>query len=658
MTVKRRERDEDDGNGRPIRFRPRIILNHFLLLFICFRSDSALYNYQVAGFTVAPIPDTLTCGRSRRKIVEADSHLVALIKRRQEDRPSIAPSSSSVALFAHHESKFRYSTTFNATNFPWPRLLELFSIVSTQLIGPVLLKINQEAIFASALTQTLASLGPTYIKFGQALSARSDLLPEAVCSALAQLQSDITDDGKDFMGVATAQQILQEEWSDTIFEEGPTASGRHSSHVAVSPLPVDLDSLTCVATASIGQVFRAHSSTAGEGDWAIKIQRPQAAATVAQDTALLIQLARLATQFVPTDLVAAVNEFLERLWEELDYQREVSNLQAFAAMYGPGGTDPIPGVVVPHVYTKYCTDRVIAMEWLEGSKLVRMGVESNKNSNADPAVRQENLEILAVARRATLTQLFATGLMHADPHGGNLIKVQGPHHAQLGYLDFGMVSTIDATVRDALMCSIVEMVVCRDVEAVVDLFAELQIVREDVLLEKRAELVESMTRVLEQVFEYPDEDATDDEESTTSIPQLRFDTLLGELVLLIARFEFELPPYFINNARALATLEGLTRQLDQSHNTMEAIYPFCLRRLFRNPTQSPIVERTLQKVLRDPETGRLSWRRQQRFLRDIKALTGKSRKRVILDILGTKGGRRLSRQVLLEQASWRRKQHT
>ena len=131
--------------------------------------------------------------------------------------------------------------------------------------------------------------------------------------------------------------------------------------------------------------------------------------------------------------------------------------------------------------------------------------------------------------------------------------------------------------------------------------------------------------------------------------------LLGELVLLVARFQFELPPYFINNAGALAALEGLTQQIDATHNTMTAIYPFCLRRLFRNPSQSPIVERTLWKVMRDPSTGRIISRaRQQQLLRNVSALTGLSRRKLVWDILRTRGGRQLARQVIREQRRQRR----
>ena len=82
--------------------------------------------------------------------------------------------------------------------------------------------------------------------------------------------------------------------------------------------------------------------------------------------------------------------------------------------------------------------------------------------------------------------------------------------------------------------------------------------------------------------------------STTMIPELKFDKLLDSLSRLIPRFEFDLPPYFINNARALSTLEGIAKSLDPTFNVLTIMYPYAINRLLINPTQSPIVDRTVQ----------------------------------------------------------------
>jgi predicted unusual protein kinase regulating ubiquinone biosynthesis (AarF/ABC1/UbiB family) len=132
----------------------------------------------------------------------------------------------------------------------------------------------------------------------------------------------------------------------------------------------------------------------------------------------------------------------------------------------------------------------------------------------------------------------------------------------LGYLDFGILSTVDAQVRDALVCAVVLLVFARDVERVAKLFGELQLLPEDVVdspTEMRA-LEQALNKMFDVILIYPDDNNLD--QGKTRIPSLRFDKLLDSLARLIPRFRFDLPPYFLNNARALSTLEGIAKSLD------------------------------------------------------------------------------------------------
>ena len=171
----------------------------------------------------------------------------------------------------------------------------------------------------------------------------------------------------------------------------------------------------------------------------------------------------------------------------------------------------------------------------------------------------ENLAILEIASRATLAQLFDVGVMHADPHSGNLVKVvamtemdpssdpkQQQRKVMLGYLDYGMVSTLPEPVRDGLVCATAQMVLARNTEAVALLFRELRLLKQETLddpVERRA-LIAALEALLNEAFVFPEEAAADG----TRIPRLKFDSLLGGLSLLVARFEFELPPYVRMNA--------------------------------------------------------------------------------------------------------------
>ena len=177
--------------------------------------------------------------------------------------------------------------------------------------------------------------------------------------------------------------------------------------------------------------------------------------------------------------------------------------------------------------------------------------------HSDEASKAENLAILEIASRATLAQLFDVGVMHADPHSGNLVKVTtgtgsepGERQVMLGYLDYGMVSTLPEPVRDGLVCATAQMVFARNTEAVALMFGELRLLKQETLddpIERKA-LIAALDNLLQEVFIFPEEADADG----TRIPRLKFDRLLGGLSMLVARFEFELPPYVRNSACAHA----------------------------------------------------------------------------------------------------------
>ena len=116
------------------------------------------------------------------------------------------------------------------------------------------------------------------------------------------------------------------------------------------------------------------------------------------------------------------------------------------------------------------------------------------------------------------------------------------------------------------------------------------------------------------------------------------------------RFQFDLPPYFINNARALSTLEGIAKSLDPSFNELTIMYPYALNRLLENPSQSPVVERTLQSLIRDTDM-RIDRQKIRRLLRDSALISGLSKRRVVWDIIKTKPGRELTRTIVREELS-------
>jgi len=521
---------------------------------------------------------------------------------------------------------------------------------------------------AERLAVALEKLGPTYVKFGQALGSRPDVVPSSLAKALSALQDDMTPfDSK------VAKEIILRELTGFDGKDGG-GEGRNSSNRA-KDLEALVSSLTelPVAAASIGQVYKAHLP--GKGDVAVKVQRPGVRLLVKRDTELLLTVAKFLeslpalpsqgddedspankpTRLINTQLVAATQEFMSRIFEELDYRNEASNCITFADLYSErSGTSEDVSVVVPEVYLPWCTENVLIMEWIDATKLTdvpSMGENGVRNTIEGKDAVKENLALVKVAIDSTLSQLLVSGVLHADPHAGNLLKVtRDDGTVTLGYLDFGLLSTIPEQVRDALICAVALQVFERDVDAVSSLFGELRLIPQHVLDDERerAALAEALRITFKNSLLYPVTTASAPrEDSITAIPDLKFDKLLDSLSRLVPRFQFDLPPYFINNARALSTLEGIAKVLDPSFNVLTIMYPYALNRLLQNPTQSPVVERTLQTLIRSND-GRIDRRKIRRLLRDSALISGVSKRRVVWDVVKTKPGRKLTRSILGE----------
>lgn len=207
---------------------------------------------------------------------------------------------------------------------------------------------------------------------------------------------------------------------------------------------------------------------------AVKVQRPCIRAVVERDAALLGSVAAcieslpspVGGRLVATELVDAVEEFMSRIFGELDCRNEMANAATFAGLYSyRHGSCKNVKVVVPEMLPELCTDDVLVMEWLDGTKLT-----SIHNVSSDDLAT--NIVLIETGIECTLSQLLDTGVLHADPHGGNLLRLELPEGPRLGYLDFGLLSTVPSEVRDGLVCAVAQLVFARDVEAVANLFGE------------------------------------------------------------------------------------------------------------------------------------------------------------------------------------------
>jgi aarF domain-containing kinase len=220
------------------------------------------------------------------------------------------------------------------------------------------------------------------------------------------------------------------------------------------------------------------------------------------------------------------------------------------------------------------------------------------------------------------------------------------------FSDFGLLSTVPLTVQDGLICAVAQLIFAKNVEAVANLFGELQLLPAHVLensLERQA-LSAELDAALSQVLVYDHGNANAATASTSTIPSLRFDKLLDVLARLVPRFQFQLPPYFLNNARALSTLEGMAREIDPSFNVLQSLYPYTLQRLLCNPSGSAVVDATLKSLVECPTTGRLQISKLRQLVRDASWYSGYSQQKIVRDVLETKGGRVLLRRLAQEQS--------
>ncbi len=309
--------------------------------------------------------------------------------------------------------------------------------------------ISHAARFANALEL----LGPTYVKFGQALGSRPDVVPPSLSMALSSLQDDM----EPFRSVEARDIVTKE------------LMASHHSKEDIKALVSSFSELP-VAAASIGQVYEAYLPSTQSGQppirVAVKVQRPGVRQVVEQDSKMLLAIAEFldsipAISFPPsssnpssstiplpsrskptqrlinTQLVPAVREFMSRILEELDYRNEANNIVTFANLYSEGGSSSrnisspkrkknttIPRVVVPEVYLDWCTENVLVMEWIDGTKLTNVrrrevvnGDDDSGNNNGngdDDATRKENLALVKVAIDCTLHQLLVTGTLHGE----------------------------------------------------------------------------------------------------------------------------------------------------------------------------------------------------------------------------------------------------
>ncbi|KAM3207375.1 hypothetical protein ACQJBY_062544 [Aegilops geniculata] len=412
---------------------------------------------------------------------------------------------------------------------------------------------------AEKFRETLIRLGPFYIKLGQALSTRPDILPSAYCQELSKLQDQIPP-FPTRKAIRTIESELGSRMSDLFAD--------------ISPEPI--------AAASLGQVYKAHLHS-GELV-AIKVQRPGMAPLLTLDALLFNMIGGQLKRFAKArkDLLVAVNEIVRHMFDEIDYVLEGKNAERFAILYSQGG-EGRTSIKVPKVYWTYTRKSILALEWIDGIKLTDAERISKANLNRKKMI-DEGLY-------CSLRQLLEDGFFHADPHPGNLVATED---GSLAYFDFGMMGDIPRHYRVGLIQMLVHYV-NRDPLGLANDFHSLGFVPEGTDLH-------AVATALSVAFGDGRRQSND------------FQGVMNHLYDVMYDFNFSLPPDYALVIRALGSLEGTAKALDPDFKVIESAYPFVIGRLLADP--SPDMRKILRELLiRDD--GSIRWNRLERLIAAI-----------------------------------------
>ncbi len=388
------------------------------------------------------------------------------------------------------------------------------------------------------LRMLLEDLGITFIKLGQLLSTRADLLPPEYIAELSKLQDQVstTISGKEI------ERILYEELDKPI--EDMFTSFEYE------PL----------AAASIGQVHAARLLDAT--DVVVKLRRPGAIEQVEEDLAIIQSLAAIATRRWDVaelyDVAGLVNEFAQSLRAELDYLSEARNAESFAENFANN-----PDVHIPAVYLEETTSRMITLERIEGIKINDMtGLEATGLSR--PELAQHVTHMI-------LHMVFEDGLFHADLHPRNLFVRAG---GQIGVIDFGKVGTVDERTQQQLT-AVLLAIGMQDSERLTETILSIAVTRKPV---DRILLQRDLQRLVSGFH-------------GKRLKDIAFGAMINDALAIVRRYSLQLPASFANLFQTIVMLEGICKELDPEYNLVALITPYTKKLFLKQHSGEALLRR-------------------------------------------------------------------
>ena len=422
-----------------------------------------------------------------------------------------------------------------------PIFLYIISVGWDKLTGQ--LKKESKARFrAKQLTNLLVELGPAFVKAGQALSTRPDIIPVILLEELSELQDQLPGfDGN------KAMELIEEDLNKKIDEIF---------------LTIDKDP---ISAASLGQVHKAVLKN--KEIVAVKVQRPGLREQITLDLYIVRNIANWLKNnigLIRSDLVALIDELGKRVFEEMDYLNEAENAEKFRNLHLHNSK-----IAVPKIYKETTSRRVLTMEWIDGTKLTNL--EGVKNLGIDPD------EMIEIGVQCSLEQLLEHGFFHADPHPGNLLALED---GRLCYLDFGMMSEVTRSSRSGLIQAVVHLV-NKNFDKLSQDFVKLGFLSKEVNLEP---IVPAFQDVFVNAVEL-------------GVSKMDFKSVTDDMSGVMYKFPFQLPPYYALIIRSLLTLEGIALSVDPDFKILGAAYPYFAKRLMEDP--DPQLRESLKEMLFD-----------------------------------------------------------
>ena len=405
---------------------------------------------------------------------------------------------------------------------------------------------NVQKNLSKYLFDVITDLGPCFIKLGQALSTRPDLVRQDWLTELTNLQDNLP-----AFDHKIALKIIEEELGappNELFDEFPD-----------SP----------IASASLGQVYKTRKKNSTYV--AVKVQRPNLYFLIRRDVVILRFLATFFSPLLPLNIGVGIGEIIDEfgktLFDEIDYEKEGENALKFANLFKDN-----PNVFIPKLEKKFSSKRIITTSWIDGVKLRdRALLEGN---NLVPS------SFIKTCVISGLQQLFEYGYFHADPHPGNMFALKGGNadYGNLAYVDFGMMDTITNSDRLTLIKAIVHIINDEYYLLAKD-FQKLGFLTKEQDLQK---LVEPLKEVLGGSF-------------GAEVGNFNLKNVTDKFSKLMYSYPFRVPSRFALIIRAVISQEGLALRLDPEFKILKIAYPYIAKKLLTDNSEE-ILEILLEVV--------------------------------------------------------------